>query len=126
MKINVFKNRKLIWFSIQNKLNTVVNICDVAIIGKAKTFPIEIILFCDKKIKNGLPNSFTTVILYGGDCQITVKTFEDFEKELIKDNNLLSSMEGYKIIYDNQKFRKMIHSAKKKSNWPWIVKKILF
>jgi len=126
MKSNVFKNRKLIWFSIQSKLDDAVDLNDISIIGKTDSFPIEIIMFCHKKIKYKLPDKFNTVILYGGECRVTVKTFEDFEKELIKDHNLLSSIEDYEIIYDNQKFRKMIHSAKKKSNWPWIVKKILF
>lgn len=126
MKDGVFKNRKLIWYSIQNKIENVLELNDISVVGNDKTYPVKLILFCHKKIKENLPDQFTTVILYGGDCQVNVETFEYFEKKLINDSKLLDEIEKYYIIYDTKnKFRKMIESAKKKSNWPWIVK-ILF
>lgn len=123
----VFKNRKLIWYSIKNKIDGILDLNDISIIGNSDSYPTKLILFCYKKNKESLPDNFTAVILYGGDSQIEVKTFEDFEKELINNPKLFDEIDNYQIIYDTQlKFKKMIQSAKKKSNWPWIIKKILF
>lgn len=123
---NIFKkNRKLIWFSIQNKFNVVVDLNDISIIG-IDGKEIEILVLCNKKEKKRLPGNFETYIIYGGKCKCCVKSYSDFKKELINDKRF--NLDKYEIVYDSQfKFRKLLESVKKKrGSWIISVKKFLF
>lgn len=119
---NLLKNRKLIRHSIDCKIGDI-GVGDISII--LKTNPIKktkkIYVFVPKKLKKkNIPNKsdFIIPILYNGDCECVIKTYEDFEKELILENKKYSSLcKNGIIIYDiGHKYMITIESAKKKKN----------
>jgi len=118
MKNSILTNRKLIWFSIKDKLEDI-GLGDVSIISEGK--PTKIYIFVSKKLKkNNIPtiNSFRTFIIYNGECECFIETYESFEKELIKENKkYLSLCKNGTVIFDvKRNFNSTIHSAVKKKN----------
>lgn len=124
---NLLKSRRLIRYSIEGKIGGI-GIGDISVIltiSSIKRVKKIYILVPKKLKKKNIPDlsTFIIPILYNGDCECVIKTYEDFEKELILENKKHLLSEDGIIIYDlENKYRKIIESAKKKKNSFSIIK----